>query len=515
MATDMVMAMAIAMMTEEKMNKNQPYQYALDQEDIDISRIIDNMWKGLKRFGWLFLVIISIFSSVMYYYSKTTYTPQYTAYSTFTVKSVNVYKYNESNYNAAVASQVGAVFPYILTNDILKAQVAEDLGTNNVPGTVTAQALKDTNMITLTVVASEAQLAYDILQSVIRNYPLVGSYIIGDVELNLLGESGVPEASSNPLDLKQKALQGSLAGILLSVIILLLYAVTRTTISSEDDLKKAFNITCLGAVPRVRFKERRKDPITDKRVLFDVRGIPQYFVESIRTLRTRVEKACEEEGINTLLVSSAIPGEGKTTVATNLALSLSRKEKRVVVIDGDFRNPSIAKQMALTDASGGIIEYLTGKATLKDVLIPYHGSHHLFLIPGISRNNNPTELLNSRKMRDLISTLKEEFDYVIVDTPPSAVVSDSSTVARYVEGGIFVVRQDYANLEVLQDGMEMYSGTGIHMLGSVLNNTTASIVGSGYGYGNYGYGRYGYGDRYGYGYGYGYGDSKEQGSEQA
>ena len=97
---------------------------------------------------------------------------------------------------------------------------------------------------------------------------------------------------------------------------------------------------------------------------------------------------------------------------------------------------------------------------------------------------------------------------------PCAVVSDAATIAQYVDGGVYVVLQDYAKVDVLQEGMEMFSGTGVRMLGCVLNATTAGITGSGYGYGRYGYGKYGaygkYGSHYGYGYGYGEKPSEEQ-----
>lgn len=107
----------------------------------------------------------------------------------------------------------------------------------------------------------------------------------------------------------------------------------------------------------------------------------------------------------------------------------------------------------------------------------------------------------------LIHKLRDKCDYVIIDAPPSAVVSDASLIARITDGCVYVVRQDYAGIDTLREGMEMFSGTGCKLLGCVLNHAEAGR--SGYGYGRYGYGKYGYG-KYGYGksgYGYGYGES--------
>ena len=113
---------------------------------------------------------------------------------------------------------------------------------------------------------------------------------------------------------------------------------------------------------------------------------------------------------------------------------------------------------------------------------------------------------------------------MIIDTPPSAVVSDAAQIARYVDGAVFVVRQDQAKMDILQEGMEMFSGTGVHMMGSILNNAVAGITsygyGYGYGYGHYGYGKYGsygghYNDYYGDGYGgYYEGDENEEDADE-
>ena len=139
-------------------------------------------------------------------------------------------------------------------------------------------------------------------------------------------------------------------------------------------------------------------------------------------------------------------------------------------------------------------------------------------MPGGKPIDNPTELWTGGHTKDLLTKLHEKCDYVIIDAPPSAVVSDASLIARLCDGCVYVVRQDYASINTLREGMEMFSGTGCKLLGCVLNHAEA---GGGYGYGRYGYGygrygHYGYG-KYGYGksgYGYGYGETEEKAVEQ-
>lgn len=202
---------------------------------IDVLETIDAMWKALIKFWWFFIVIISILSTASYFYAQKNYVPQYTAYSTFTVKAVSVYGYNEENYNMATAAQLGDVFPYLLTNGVLTEKVAEDLGTNRVNGKITATALENTNMITLTVVAKDGQLAYDILQSVIRNYTEISNPVIGEVTLRLLDESGVPEVPTNLLNPRRTAFISAAAAAALCILYLLIYALARKTVNSEEE----------------------------------------------------------------------------------------------------------------------------------------------------------------------------------------------------------------------------------------------------------------------------------------
>ena len=484
-----------------------------EEEKIDFSMLIDDMWKGFTRYWWIFLAVMSLLASAVFFVSRMTYKPVYRAYSTFTVKTVEALGYSSSGYNQTVAKQLGQVFPYLLTSEVLNKLVAEDIGMDTVPGTVTASALEGTNLITVSVEADNGQLAYDILQSVIRNYPSVSDFVIGEIALNPMDDSGVPANPANPVDFKRRAEYGLLAGAAACFIWLILYALTRMTIRSEDDLRKVFNIPCLGAVPMSRLKKRSRKERGG--LTIDAKGAPYIFIESVRTVRNRLEREAAQNNIHTILITSALPSEGKSTIAVNLALSLARKERRVILVDADLRSPKVAEILGLDRPQKGLVDLLSGNASLKEVTVMYRDMKNFAVIPGGRGITETAEILSSPAAKQTIKKLATIADYVIIDTPPSAVVSDAATMARYVEGGVFVVRQDYAKVDVLQEGMEMFPGSGIRMLGCVLNATTASLTGSGYGYGHYGYGRYGsYGRKYGYGYAYGQQNKEQEDSNQ-
>ncbi len=490
---------------EDIMEKEQNSQVGM----VYLTTILDDMWRGLKKFYWVFLLIISVASSLFYVQAKKSYTPVYQAYSSFVVNSKTAYAYDTTYYNKATASQMSKTFPYILTSGALNQVVAESLGLDYVPATITAEAMEDTALFTIKVTASNPQMAYDVLQAVIENYPVVAEYIIGDTQLTLMDESGIPESPMNAPDYMSGARNGFIVGLLFSVVILVLYAVMRNTVRREDDLKKRLSIKSLGSIPNVKMKKRSQE--NTQSVLISQENIAGILGEGLRTIRTRVIKEAEAQENKVIMVTSAAAGEGKTTFTANLGISLARKGKRVIIIDLDMRNPSVAALMGIDENGYGITDVLKGKAEVEKVLYPY-GDTSLSIIPCTQCLSNPGKLLGCGRMETLLAELSDKADYILLDTPPCGMISDASLIARYAQAAIFVIRQDYTRIERVIASVDTLSDTGVKLLGYVLNGTEVGITGYGHGYGygyGYGYGRYGHG-RYGYGKKYGYGEKKNE-----
>ena len=401
------------------------------------------------------------------------------------------------------------MFPYILMSDALRSLVIEDMGyadTGGLPASISASVVEKTNLVTLKVRSRDPQIAYDTLRSVLRNYPSISDIAIGEVTLKQMDESGIPTMPANLPESKKYAATGMLIVLLISLVVLVIQSVTRRTIRTEDELKRYFNTEYLGSMPSVVFKKRSKSQ--NLPVAIDTEGIPFSFVEAIRTIRHRVEREAQKNNAKVILVTSALQAEGKTTTAVNLAIALANRKHNVLLMDGDLRNPSVLEAMGLEPAEAGVADLLAEKCKLEEVLTRYKDRKHLVLIPGGKPIDDPLELWSSDYAKKLLQQLRKNCDYVIIDAPPSAIVSDASLIARLSDGCVYVVRQDYARIEILREGMEMFLGTGCRLLGCVLNHAEAS---GGYGYGRYGYGRYGYGryGKYGYGksgHGYGYGE---------
>ncbi|MGN0417666.1 polysaccharide biosynthesis tyrosine autokinase [Anaerostipes faecalis] len=470
---------------------------------IDLTVVIDDLWRGIRRFGIGILLLMILFGGLFLVKEKRDYIPKYQAYSSFVVKTKSNYGYSESYYNRTTAEQLSKTFPYILTSGALNRVVAESLGKETVPAVITAESMADSAIFTIRAEAKEPQLAYDVLQAVITNYPKVAQYIIGDTELIQMDESGVPENPVNQPAYRSSLMKGALLGGMLGILLVFLYVATRHTVRREEDLQGRMNIACLGKIPMIRFKKRsRKKKLP---VLMDQKECADALGETFRSVRTKLLCEMKEQECSKILITSAAAGEGKTTTAVNLALSLAKKGKKVVLIDADLRNPSVAEACGLGKTKTGLADVLKESAELEQVLIPYKETS-LTILPGSTPVSNPIRLLGREQMQKLLDRLAKSADYVIVDAPPSGVVSDASLLAQKIPSVVYVVRQDYCGLDQIAAGVERIAETGAKIYGYVLNGIRAGITGYGYGYG-YGYGRYGY-HRYGYGSSYGKGKEK-------
>ena len=502
-------------MVMEDTMQNNTVSVREDEIEIDPYQLIVDLLNGIRRNGWLYLALMSIAGTIAFFAARITYSPSYEAYTTFTVNTVSTVSYNSRNQKNTVTNKMGKIFPYILTSDALKSIVIEDMGYSDseaFPAEIIASVVKDTNLVTLKVRADDPQIAYDTLRSVLRNYPSISEVAIGEVTLKQMDESGFPEEPANTTGSRRAAAAAMLATLFLCLAWLAFKSVTRKTIRTEEELTRYFNAEYLGNLPSVIFKKRSKNQ--NPTVTIDAEGIPFAFVEAVRTIRHRVEREAQKNNAKVILVTSALQAEGKTTTAVNLAIALANRKHNVLLVDGDLRNPSILPALGMELTKKGMVDLLADKAGVDEVLTPYKDRKHLAIIPGGIPTDNPTALWGDESTRQLLNKLRDKCDYVIIDAPPSAIVSDASLIARIADGCVYVVRQDYAGVDTLREGMEMFNGTGCKLLGCVLNH--AEVGGSGYGYGRYGYGKYGYG-RYGYGksgYGYGYGENNNSGTSE-
>lgn len=455
-------------------------------EKIDITGLVIDFFQGIKKLWWLIIVLTLFFSVKTYFGTSSSYIPQYVASATATVSSMT----------GTSAGDMAKVFPYILTSGVLKDVVAEDLGLEYMPGNLNVEADEDTNLLTISVSAGDPQVAYNTLASVLKNYPEVAKFVVGETKLVVLDETGIPSDVQREEVMRGSYKRGALKGFLIGMAILLFYVLTRRTVKSKKEIKKQINLPDCGSIPYIREKKRKKDSFQNSLNLMNER-ISQGYVEALRKVRIKVMREMEEKEMKTLLVTSSVPGEGKTTLAVNLAISMAQQGRNVILVDCDLRHPSVAKVMNEENAHPGLGSILGKKVSLKESIVNMEmGTGSLKIVFG-NEEDDDTKLLASKRMRALIHSLKKQADIVILDTAPSGLLADAPILAKYVDAALYVIRYDHTKMRQIREGVSTLAMSGIHMVGYVFNSDVSSRA-SGYGYGGYGsYGSYGRYGRYG------------------
>jgi tyrosine-protein kinase Etk/Wzc len=221
--------------------------------------------------------------------------------------------------------------------------------------------------------------------------------------------------------------------------------------------------------------------------------------EQIRAVRTNISFTGNGHAVKTILVTSHIPGEGKSFTSLNIAASYALLDKKVVVLEFDLRKPRLLRSLGMT-APKGISNYLSGQVELEKLFIPIEGyGEHLYVLPSGPIPPNPSELILGAKMHELIRQLKERFDFIIIDSPPFSLVTDALLLRQFVDLTIVVLRQGYSSKTSFREINEKLLDQQDSHVYIILNGINKTL--------RYSYYTAKYVNDYGYGYGYGYGSS--------
>ena len=284
-------------------------------------------------------------------------------------------------------------------------------------------------------------------------------------------------------------------GIGIPVGAIYLIGLTRFKIEGRADVEKLTSLPVIGDIPLA-------DEKTGSIAVFENQN--NLMSETFRNVRTNLQFMLEN-GKNVILVTSTISGEGKSFISANLAISLSLLGKKVVIVGLDIRKPGLNKVFNIPKKEHGITQFLTNPAiNLMDLVQPSDINRNLYILPGGTVPPNPTELLARDGLEKAIETLKKNFDYVILDTAPVGMVTDTLLIGRVADLSVYVCRADYTRKAEFTLINELAENNKLPNLCIAINGLDLQKKKYGYYYGYGKYGKYhGYGKRYGYGYGYG------------
>ena len=292
-------------------------------------------------------------------------------------------------------------------------------------------------------------------------------------------------------------------GVGIPVGIIYLINLTKFKIEGRSDVEKLTSAPIVGDIPLTDEKQGAIAVFENQNNLMS---------ETFRNVRTNLQFMLGNDK-KVILVTSTVSGEGKSFISGNLAISLSLLGKKVVIVGLDIRKPGLNKVFNISKREQGITQYLANpEKNLMDLVQPSDVSKNLYILPGGTVPPNPTELLARDGLDKAIETLKKNFDYVILDTAPVGMVTDTLLIGRVADLSVYVCRADYTRKNEYTLINELIDGNKLPNLCTVINGLDLKKRKYGYYYGYGKYGKYyGYGKRYGYGYGYGEtSDNKEK-----
>lgn len=300
------------------------------------------------------------------------------------------------------------------------------------------------------------------------------------VKAELIRPAQVPGTPVSPRTMLNVVL-GAMLGLMVGVGIAILRRVMDTSVSTPADVEEASDASSLGVVTF--------DPEAKNKPLVTLRGSPRS--EAFRTIRTNLRYVDVDNPARAVVITSSVPGEGKSTTACNLAIALGQAGSRVLLVEADLRRPKVADYLGV-DGSVGLTDVLIGQVELDTAIVSWQRGLIDFL-PAGAIPPNPSELLGSRQMSDLLAQLGQRYDAIIIDAPPLLPVTDAAILATAADGAILVTRYGRTRREQVAEAADALRQVNVRLLGTVLN--FAPTRRRGYGYTKYGYS---YGGAYDY-----------------
>ena len=475
-------------MAQEKTENSRTYTGLFSFDPIIVVRDV------LKR--WHLVLAVAVLAGIVsYIWTDTKYQPEYASDTTFVVtyqgSSSTVYQ------NLSAASDLASVFSEVLNSSILKKTITEKLGLDQFHGKISASAIPETNLLTMKVTASEPRMAFLMSKAIIENHSIVTEQIMGDTVLEILQEPQIPTSPSNSNGAKSAMKRYALLGAAAMCVLLAAAAFLDDKVRSRTELEEKLECSTLVELPHenkhmslLGILQKRKSSILITNPTASFR-----FSENIRKLRHRVEAQVPDHG-GIVLVTSTLENEGKSTVTVNLALSFAQKQKKVLLIDGDLRKPACRKILGLDWKGSDFGDVVLGRCKLSTACKPMRKNSSLTLLLQRRSNMNAAKLLSPERMQSILAQAREQYDIILIDTPPMTEAADAESMAESADGTVLVVRQNAAKTSALRRTVESLESSGGKFLGCVLNDVQMSWMSN----------QGGYGRRYGYGYGYGYGE---------
>ena len=392
------------------------------------------------------------------------YAPSFVTEASFAMKMP------EYGLDGSEEGEIAEALQYILTSNIFMDQIREDLGEDEINGTYSAEAVEGTNIVKLSAQADSPRISYLMMYAMMDRYQEVTDLVIGDMKIEILEDLQVPLSPSNKMDhAKNMALFG-LCGGAAAALLIEMAAYMRDTVKDKNTVKERLQIRLLAEIPSESKLVLHSRKIYKKKALLITQittSMP--FIESFRRLGERFEAEARKHGSQIVVVNSTMENEGKTSVAVNLVAALAQSGKRVLLIDGDLRKPAVGKILDM-ESDKGLEDVLEGEEDVRDVVC-----RNERIGADIVLSKKPVEhssaVLEQGRIGEALDRCREEYDYILIDTPPAGLLGDPLIIAGYADAVLIVVRQDYTPAALINRTIERCLAQDTPVIGCVLNRS--------------------------------------------
>lgn len=426
----------------------------------------------IKRIVW---IVIGLFVGmfISFIYSKFILSPSYTASVQLYVLADDIestVNLNELNY----AQKVVTTYINFLNTNVFYERIQEDTkldySLGQLKNMTSVKNINNTEIFQISVTCHSADDSYILAESMERIAPQLIKSIKPSAKISLVDPVKAPKGPSGPNVLKRTAI-GGMFGLVFSFVIIFLVEILDVNIKSKEDLIENYQIPVLGEIPNIN--RTKKASISKKGTKTDDdnnENLKFIFTESFKSLRANLRFTLIKEGCKKIIVSSPLPSDGKSTTSINLGITISKTGSKVLIIDCDLRKGKIHSFFNIK-YKPGLSDALSGMVKFEDVIrqTPYQG---LDIITLGSICPNPTELLSSNQMENLLNIVEKEYDYIIFDTPPVNVLSDSLGLVKHSDGLLMVVREGITSHPNLASALDKFKLAQGNILGFILNNAS-------------------------------------------
>lgn len=454
---------------------------------------------------WLSILLLTVAAGLCAYVVLSNWRPlDYATTATMVVRNMEEENnsnntgtdvYENLNYGADSASRL----KNILESKELKATVAKELGLKEFEGKTSAQTLGESNLLEITVRSKSPYISYKEAESILNNYTRFSGDLVGGTELTVLERPKVQEKPEHPLENIKYSILFSALVLVMMCAVLAVMSYMRDTVHNSAEVESKIDAKLLATIMHEEKHRRGKRRIGgDKASILITDPVTSFrYTEDMRKLAARIVNEMSEKNQKVLLVSSAMENEGKSTVSANIALAMTQINPKVILVDMDFRKPSMYKILNMLDS-----KFVDLGETIEKKIKPNSANFSeevrsmISKVPGtdlscvLCRKAVPQAVEKySDLLRSILEELRKEADFIIIDTAPISLVSDAEELATMADTSVIVIRQHWVEAKEINDTIDALGGRE-RVLGCVFNNARKGNVSGaaseyGYGYGGH------------------------------